>query len=86
MLTMAEVENIREMYFNKGFSISRIAREVERDRKTIRNYLLQDDWNKNQKEPVERTSKIDRYKATEVEFHSTILLEELSIFVIKSSH
>jgi len=64
MLTMAEVENIREMYFNKGFSISRIAREVERDRKTIRNYLLQDDWNKNQKEPVERTSKIDRYKAT----------------------
>ncbi len=64
MLTMAEVENIREMYFNKGFSISRIAREVKRDRKTIRNYLLQDDWNKNPKEPIERSSKLDRYKTT----------------------
>jgi transposase len=64
MLTMAEIENSREMYFNKGFSISRIAREVKRDRKTIRNYLLQEDWNENPKGTVERSSKIDRYKAT----------------------
>ena len=64
MLTMAEVENIREMYFNKGLPISRIARETGRDRKTIRDYLLKDDWNENLKETVSRFSKIDRYKAT----------------------
>jgi len=43
---MTEVHDIRKLYFEKGQNITQIARETERDRKTIRMYLEKEDWNK----------------------------------------
>jgi len=42
---MADINSIREMYFLKGMNKSEIARETGIDRKTIRKYINQDDWN-----------------------------------------
>lgn len=45
MLTMTEIDDIKESYFSKGESISRIAEKFRKDRKTVRKYVLQDDFN-----------------------------------------
>ena len=45
MLTMTEIDDIRESYFSKGESISRIAEKFCKDRKTVRKYVLRDDFN-----------------------------------------
>lgn len=45
MLTMTQVHDIRKMFFEEGRTISEIARETKRDRKTIRFYLDKEDWN-----------------------------------------
>jgi len=42
---MANAESIRDLFFHKGLSISAIAQNTGFDRKTIRKYLDQDDWN-----------------------------------------
>ena len=47
---MATIEIIRDAYFRKGKRISQIAREQKVDRKTVRKFINQDDWN----EPVRR--------------------------------
>jgi len=43
---MTQVHDIRKEYFEKGKSISQIARELGYDRKTIRAYIQKDDWNR----------------------------------------
>ena len=45
MLTVTEMHQIRKLYFNEGQSITQIARQTGRDRKTIRLYLEKEDWN-----------------------------------------
>jgi len=45
MLTMTQIDNIRKAFFMKGQNISEIAREFQKDRKTIRKYIYQEDWN-----------------------------------------
>jgi len=61
---MAEVENIREMYFQKGRSVSEIAGETGKDRKTIRKYLEKEDWNVPIQEKGCKRSKLDPFKET----------------------
>ena len=65
MLTMTQEHDIRKMYYEQGNSISEIARKTEYDRKTIRKYIDQDDWNVS---PPDRTAKdeypkLDPFKA-----------------------
>lgn len=38
---MAEIDDIREAYYAKGKTIS----EIARDRKTVRKYILREDFN-----------------------------------------
>jgi len=42
---MTQVKDIRNQYFEEGRNISEIARATECDRKTVRKYVEQDDWN-----------------------------------------
>jgi transposase len=42
---MAKVHDIRKAFFEEGHSISRIAEEQGIDRKTVRKYIDQEDWN-----------------------------------------
>ncbi len=42
---MAKVHDIRKAFFEEGLSISRIAKEQGIDRKTVRKYVEQEDWN-----------------------------------------
>jgi len=65
-LTMAEIHDIRNKYFNEGKTISEISRDTQKDRKTIRKYLAKDNWNED--EPTRREKaqpslqKLDPYK------------------------
>jgi transposase len=47
---MAKVHDIRKAFYEEGHSVSRIAKEQGIDRKTVRKYIDQEDWN----EPVKR--------------------------------
>lgn len=42
---MTQVQEIRKLYFEEGLSISQIARETGRDRKTVRMCVEKKDWN-----------------------------------------
>jgi len=42
---MTQIDDIRNAFFFKGLSISEIAREFKVDRKTVRKYVYQEDWN-----------------------------------------
>jgi len=59
---MANAECIRDLFFHKGMSISGIAQKTGFDRKTIRKYLYQDDWNQEAQVAVSKASKLDPYK------------------------
>jgi transposase len=62
---MAEKEDIREKYFNKEQSISEIAQHSGKDRKTVRKYVNQENWNAQPSVPRKgRVSKLDPYKGT----------------------
>lgn len=63
MLSMLEIEDIRNMYFNKGKNVSKICKETGFDRKTVNKYLEKDNW-MDEKLPVPevRGSKLDKYK------------------------
>ncbi len=65
MLTMAQVEDIREAFFRKGKNITEIAREQNLDRKTVRKHILMEDFNEKQgavfKEP-RLCPKLDSFK------------------------
>ena len=45
MLTMTEIDDIREAYYVKGKTISTIAKDYGKDRKTVRKYIQQEDFN-----------------------------------------
>ena len=60
---MAKIHDIRKAFFEKGHSVSRIAEEQGIDRKTVRKYINQEDWNETVKKPPMRGSGIvDAFK------------------------
>jgi len=64
MLSMTEVNNIRKAFFEKGENITSISREFTRDRKTVRKYINQEDFNEEppSSESKPGRSKLDPYK------------------------
>ena len=46
MHKMTEISNIRNFYFEEGKSVTEVNRITGKDRKTIRNYIDKEDWNK----------------------------------------
>lgn len=42
---MTQIDDIRNAFFFKGLNISEIARKFKVDRKTVRKYVYQEDWN-----------------------------------------
>ena len=59
---MTSANNIRDMYFYEGKNITVIAKDSGFDRKTIRKYLNQDNWNEQKEVPLKRSSILDPYK------------------------
>lgn len=64
MLPMANINDIRERFFEKGQSISEISRSTGHDRKTIRSYVNKDDFSTDvpEQRKGESESKLDKYK------------------------
>lgn len=61
---MAKVHDIRYAFFEEGSRISEIAKEYGIDRKTVRKYIRQDDWNEVKPElSRERARVLDAYTA-----------------------
>jgi len=62
---MAQVDSIREMFFEKGMTYARIADETGFDVKTIKKYINMDDFNRPTPEVrSEKPSKLDPFKET----------------------
>ena len=59
---MKEITNLRKMYFEDGENISQIQKKTGFDRKTIRKFINKKDWNVPVQVPIERESKLDRFK------------------------
>lgn len=70
MLTMAQIHDIRKLFFEEGKSISQISRETGYDRKTVRTYINKDDWNTAIPTIKEKTEfpKLDPYKSIIIEW------------------
>jgi len=63
MLTMAQVNCIREMFFEKGMNYASISRITGHDVKTVKKYINMKDFNQPvPKPPKIRGSKLDKYK------------------------
>ncbi len=64
MLSMTEVHTIRQLFYEEGKTITQIARETTRDRKSIRMYVYRDDWNMNKPrvESGKRWAKLNPFK------------------------
>jgi len=64
MLTMTQKNDIRKLFYEQGMSISQISRETGNDRKTIRQYINQNNWNTpaKGKQPVGRPLKLEPFK------------------------
>jgi transposase len=63
MLTMAQVNCIREMFFEKGMKYADIARATGYDVKTVKKYICMEDFNQPPPKLIEkRGSKLDGYK------------------------
>ena len=60
---MTNVNTIRDMFFYEGSNITEIAKDSGYDRKTIRKYINQDDWNKQNEVPQIKPSILDPYKS-----------------------
>jgi len=61
---MAQVNCIREMFFEKGMSYADIARTTGHDVKTVKKYIYMEDFNQPPPKPTEnRGSKLDKYKS-----------------------
>jgi transposase len=62
---MAKVHDIRKAFFEEGHSVSRIATEQGIDRKTVRKYIDQEDWNQpTRKPPRPRPGILEELKPT----------------------
>ena len=61
MLTMATIDNIRDAFFRKGWSKSKIAKEFKIDRKTVKKYLGKNNWNETPQIMKERPHKLDHW-------------------------
>jgi transposase len=62
---MAKVHDIRKAFFEEGHSVSRIAEEQGIDRKTVRKYIDQEDWNQPAKKPPRsRPGILESFKPT----------------------
>lgn len=60
---MAQVNDIRKMFFEKGMSYAAIARATDHDVKTVKKYIYMDDFNHPiPVAPKKRDSKLDKYK------------------------
>jgi len=62
MLTMAKKNDIREAFFKKGMSKSEIARSLGVDRKTVKKYIDEENWNIKLATKKKETGKISRWK------------------------
>jgi transposase len=62
MLTMAQVNRIRELFFEKGLKYAEIPRVTGFDVKTVKKYANMDDFNQAPKVRKPRPSKLDPYK------------------------
>lgn len=62
MLTMAQVNRIRELFFEKGLKYAEISRVTGFDVKTVKKYIHQEDFNQVLKVGKLRPSKLDPYK------------------------
>lgn len=61
---MSEIKQIRNLYYEEGMKISEISRDSGSDRKTVRKYLEQKDWNQDIPKPAVQPGfyKLDKYK------------------------
>jgi len=60
---MAKINSIRSKYFNEGKRIVEIARETETDVKTVKKYILKDDFNTQPPQAKKAVkSKLDPFK------------------------
>ena len=60
---MAQVDCIRNMFFEKGMTYAEIARATGHDVKTVKKYIYMDNFNAPPPKPVKRRgSKLDRFK------------------------
>jgi transposase len=60
---MTQIDDIRNAFFFKGLSISEIAREFKVDRKTVRKYVYQEDWNASVEVKAKRSfTKLEPFK------------------------
>ena len=66
MIPMANINDIRERYFEKGQNITNISKETGHDRKTQRDYVNMDDFSPEPPEQEKKTgvSKLDKFKPT----------------------
>ena len=61
---MAQVNRIRELFFEKGLKYAEISRVTGFDVKTVKKYVNMDDFNQPPKVRKPRSSKLDPYKET----------------------
>ncbi len=59
---MAQVNRIRELFFEKGLKYAEISRVTGFDVKTVKKYIEQEDFNQAPRIPKLRSSKLDLYK------------------------
>ena len=68
MLKMAQVHQVRELYFNQGKNLTQIAEEMDCDWRTVRKYVDQDDFSAKPPVPASKMrkteSKLDPFKPT----------------------
>lgn len=62
MLKMKEQNELRELFYEKGYNLSQIEGITGRTRKTVSKYVNKDDWNAEPSNSV-REIKIDKYKS-----------------------
>lgn len=61
MYTMTDIQAIREAYYRKGYTISTIANNTGIDRKTVRKFIMRDNWNMPQNEQASHESILDPF-------------------------
>ena len=62
MLKMKEIADLRKMYFEDGANITQIQKKTGFARKTIRKFINKKDWNDPVQVPIEKESKLDKFK------------------------